>query len=126
MARTKNVSPAKKNTLCAAILEGKRGNNGYNKKETSSHATMVGKAVKLQKSRKYRPGTVALREIRRYQKSTELLIKRLPFQRLVKEIAQVYQRDLRFQSGAVEALQVIFFYNFLINLDNLIKFNNTE
>lgn len=38
---------------------------------------------------RYRPGTVALREIRKYQKSTELLIRKLPFQRLVREIAQV-------------------------------------
>lgn len=37
---------------------------------------------------RYRPGTVALREIRRYQKSTDLLLRKLPFQRLVREIAQ--------------------------------------
>ena len=37
----------------------------------------------------YRPGTVALREIRKYQKSTDLLMRKLPFQRLVREIAQV-------------------------------------
>jgi histone H3 len=36
-------------------------------------------------------GTVALREIRRYQKSTELLIRKLPFQRLVREIAQDFK-----------------------------------
>ncbi|CAK7354592.1 unnamed protein product [Dovyalis caffra] len=67
----------------------------------------------------YRPGTVALREIRKYQKSTELLIRKLPFQRLVREIAQDFkiwlfdvndctgavQTDLRFQSHAVLALQ---------------------
>ncbi|CAH1383980.1 unnamed protein product, partial [Tenebrio molitor] len=53
----------------------------------------------------YRPGTVALREIRRYQKSTELLIRKLPFQRLVREIAQDFKTDLRFQSSAVMALQ---------------------
>ena len=53
----------------------------------------------------YRPGTVALREIRRYQKSTELLIRKLPFQRLVREIAQDFKTDLRFQSSAVQALQ---------------------
>ena len=53
----------------------------------------------------YRPGTVALREIRRYQKSTELLIRKLPFQRLVCEIAQDFKTDLRFQSSAVMALQ---------------------
>lgn len=51
------------------------------------------------------PGTVALREIRRYQKSTELLIRKLPFQRLVREIAQDSKADLRFQSSAIAALQ---------------------
>jgi histone H3 len=53
----------------------------------------------------YKPGTVALREIRRYQKSTELLIRKLPFQRLVREIAQDFKSDLRFQSSAIGALQ---------------------
>ncbi len=48
---------------------------------------------------------MALREIRRYQKSTELLIRKLPFQRLVREIAQDYHMDLRFQGSAVLALQ---------------------
>jgi len=47
----------------------------------------------------------ALREIRRYQKSTELLIRKLPFQRLVREIAQEFKTDLRFQGSAVLALQ---------------------
>ncbi|CAO2638656.1 Histone H3.3 [Lemmus lemmus] len=41
----------------------------------------------VKKPHRYRPGTVALREIRRYQKSTELLIRKLPFQRLVREIS---------------------------------------
>ena len=54
---------------------------------------------------RYKPGTVALREIRRYQKSTEVLIRRLPFQRLVREIAQDFKTDLRFQGSAVLALQ---------------------
>jgi histone H3 len=48
---------------------------------------------------------VALREIRRYQKSTELLIRKLPFQRLIREVAQDYKTDLRFQGSAVLALQ---------------------
>ena len=52
-----------------------------------------------------RPGTVALREIRKYQKSTELLIRKLPFQRLVREVAQDFKTDLRFQSHAIMALQ---------------------
>lgn len=50
-------------------------------------------------------GTVALREIRRYQKSTDLLIRKLPFQRLVREIAQDYRTNCRFQSTAIQALQ---------------------
>ena len=59
----------------------------------------------VKKPHRYRPGTVALREIRRYQKSTELLVRKLPFQRLVREIAQDFKTDLRFQGSAVLALQ---------------------
>ena len=58
------------------------------------------------KPRRYQPGTVALQEIRRYQKSTELLIRKLPFQRLVKELAQDLDKvNIRYQSGAIMALQ---------------------
>jgi histone H3 len=59
----------------------------------------------VRKPHRYRPGTVALREIRRYQRSTELLIARLPFERLVREIAQDYKTDLRFTADAFSALQ---------------------
>jgi histone H3 len=54
---------------------------------------------------RYRPGTVALREIRKYQKSSDLLIRKMPFQRLVREISQDFATGLRFQSAAVLALQ---------------------
>jgi histone H3 len=76
-----------------------------------------GLAVKVRKStpaiggvkkvKRYRPGIVALREIRRFQKSTELLIRKLPFQRLVREIVQdkIFPEGLRFQSSAMGALQ---------------------
>ncbi|KAM0752627.1 histone-fold-containing protein [Meredithblackwellia eburnea MCA 4105] len=64
------------------------------------------------KPHRYRPGTIALREIRKYQKTTELLIRRLPFARLVREIASDYfesdemgQVGLRWQSSALLALQ---------------------
>ncbi|CAL2037858.1 unnamed protein product [Caenorhabditis brenneri] len=57
------------------------------------------------KPHRFRRGTVALREIRRYQKSTELLVRKLPFQRLVREIAQDFKTELRFQSMAIQALQ---------------------
>ena len=67
--------------------------------------TSYNKIPQDKKPHRYRPGTVALREIRRYQKSTELLIRKLPFQRLVREIAQDFKTDLRFQGSAVLALQ---------------------
>jgi histone H3 len=63
------------------------------------------KGTSVKKPHRYRPGTVALREIRKYQKSTELLIRKLPFQKLVREIAQGFKPDLRFQSTAILALQ---------------------
>ncbi len=61
----------------------------------------------IKRPHRFRPGTVALREIRRYQKSTEHLIRKLPFQRLVREIAHDFYptSDLRFQSSALAALQ---------------------
>ena len=59
----------------------------------------------VKKPHRYRPGTVALRDIRKYQRNTDLLIRRLPFQRLVQEIAQNYKEDIRFQSTALLALQ---------------------
>ena len=59
----------------------------------------------MKKPHRYRPGTVALREIRRYQKSTDLLIRKLPFQRVVKELAHEHKDYLRFQSSAMLALQ---------------------
>ena len=65
----------------------------------------AGGGTKKSGPRRFRPGTVALREIRRYQKSTELLIRKLPFQRLVREIASEQQNDLRFQASAIAALQ---------------------
>jgi len=59
----------------------------------------------IKKPHRFRPGTVALREIRHYQRSDKLLIRRLPFQRLVREIAQDYKTDLRFQVSALMAMQ---------------------
>lgn len=60
----------------------------------------------VKKPKRFRPGTVALREIRKYQKSTELLIRKLPFQRLVREILQDVGSDVnRMQASAVLALQ---------------------
>jgi histone H3 len=91
MARTKQKSHQGKVPRTELIVR---------KKNTKASS---GEAPK--KPHRYRPGTVALREIRQYQKSTELLMKKLLFQRLVREIAQDFKADLRFQSTAVLALQ---------------------
>ena len=95
MARIKQT--ARKNVSMA----NKTRKQLYNRAARKSAPAMGG----LKKPHRFRPGTVAIREIKRYQKSTELLIKRLPFQRLVKEIAQNFKSDLRFQASAVVALQ---------------------
>ncbi|KAF8342863.1 histone-fold-containing protein [Cantharellus anzutake] len=95
MARTKQT--ARKST------GGKAPRKQLSTKQAKKSTSAASGGVK--KPHRFRPGTVALREIRKYQKSTELLIRKLPFQRLVREIAQDFKTDLRFQSSAVMALQ---------------------
>ena len=67
-------------------------------------ARMQGRQVK---PHRYRAGTVALQDIRHFQKTSALLIWKLPFQRLVREIAQDIKTDLRFQSVAILCLQEV-------------------
>ena len=67
-------------------------------------ARMQGRLIK---PHRYRAGTAALKDIRHFQGSTALLIRKLPFQRLVREIAQDYKTDLRFQSAVVLCLQEV-------------------
>ena len=57
--------------------------------------------------RRYWPGTVALRDIRKFQRSRELLLNKLPVQRLVREVAQENTNAPRFQASAVLALQKV-------------------
>eukprot|EP01070_Trichotokara_eunicae_P010147 Trichotokara_eunicae@DN6260_c0_g1_i10.p1 len=97
MARTKQT--ARKST------GGKAPRKQLASKAARKSAAPAGGSVALKKPHRYKPGTVALREIRKYQKSTDLLIRKLPFQRLVREIANDFKADLRFQSSAVLALQ---------------------
>ncbi|KAK0486975.1 histone H3 [Armillaria luteobubalina] len=99
MARTKQT--ARKSTGGKAPRKQIAAKSAARKTSPSLKAATGG----VKKPHRYRPGTVALREIRRYQKSTDLLIRKLPFQRLVREIAQDFKTDLRFQSSAVMALQ---------------------
>lgn len=63
------------------------------------------KADGIKKPHRFRSGTRALQEIRRYQRTTNTLISKLPFQRLVREVAQNHRPDIRFQSAAIGALQ---------------------
>ena len=59
----------------------------------------------VKKPHRFRPGTVALREIRRYQGSTQLLLRKLPFQRLIREVAQEFKAEIRFAGAALMCLQ---------------------
>eukprot|EP00960_Hanusia_phi_P075105 768373-Hanusia_phi.AAC.22 len=94
MARTKQT--ARKST------GGKAPRNALATKAARKSAPMTGG---VKRPHRYRPGTVALREIRRYQKGTELLLRKLPFQRLVKEITEKVKPGMRYQTHAVMAIQ---------------------
>jgi histone H3 len=87
------------------VLGRSTGGKVPRKRLASKAARSRKKTGGVKKPHRYKPGTVALREIRRYQKSTDLLIRKLPFQRLVREVAQDFKSDLRFQSSAIAALQ---------------------
>jgi len=106
MARTKQSS--------RKSFGGKTPRTQLAKKAALKIAPIEG-GVKKSKSHRFKPGTVALRQIRKYQRSTELLIRKLPFQRLVKEIANSFRNDLRFASQAILALQEIC-ENYLVSL----------
>lgn len=94
MGRTKQTFPKKRSEKTVDVIKAVKGPNGE---------LIAGK--KARKKRRFRSGTVALREIRRYQRSTELLLRKMPFRRLVREIAQNFKSDLRFQQTAMLALQ---------------------
>lgn len=97
MARTKQTQTHKRPTVA-----GKKTNLAAQK---SSGKTKVAADGTVKKAHRWRPGTVALREIRKYQKTANLLIPKMPFQRLVREIVQSYNDDLRIQASALGAMQ---------------------
>ncbi|RCN31633.1 hypothetical protein ANCCAN_22580 [Ancylostoma caninum] len=88
-------------------------------KQTTSRSTGEEASRKQQPSRsggvkkpyRHHPGTVALREIRHYQKSTELLIAKLPFERLVREIARDVESEMHAQPSPVVAAQATIEYD---------------
>ena len=118
MARVKQTARKTVPGKALRIAEKYRSQQGGGK--AAGRKTMGGKAPRyvdpprrlalggiggVKKPHRYRPGTVALREIRRFQKTTELLIRKAPFQRIVRKIAVKLKKDVRFQSTAVLALQ---------------------
>ena len=94
MARTKQTARKSTGGKCPRMMLNTRHGRRHNVSRGG-----------VKKPRRYRPGTVALREIRKYQKSTDLLIRKLPFQRLVREVFQHLDPELRIQSTAILALQ---------------------
>ncbi|OLL22870.1 histone H3-like centromeric protein cnp1 [Neolecta irregularis DAH-3] len=115
----KTIAGVRKTATMSAISQKRKSlgssNPGRRKSGPSARRTsnvQPGDPVPRGKTRRYRPGTVALKEIRRYQKSTDLLIRKLPFSRLVREISYDFVQGftdtvggLRWQSMALQALQ---------------------
>ncbi|RKF65912.1 histone H3-like centromeric protein hH3v [Erysiphe neolycopersici] len=79
------------------------------KSRTNTEASIKpGDPLPREKKRRYRPGTLALKEIRRYQRTTDLLLSKMPFARLVREVAlqvRPAEEGWRWQSQAIQALQ---------------------
>ncbi|KAE9374859.1 histone-fold-containing protein [Stipitochalara longipes BDJ] len=112
----KRGRPSGKTVPSPAIMgpkkAGKRlstGATGKGKKRASgAGAIEPGDPLPMKKKHRFKPGTRALQEIRRYQRSTDLLLRKLPFSRLVREIALTLRpagEGMRWQSQAIQALQ---------------------
>lgn len=98
MARTKQDEPKKRKPGTAPAGKAPRA-------EIARRAAELAARGGVKKTHRFRPGTVALRDIRKYQKSVDLLMRKAPFQRLVREVTQQIHPDLRFERGAIAALQ---------------------
>lgn len=96
MARTKQSSRA-------SIASG--GSKVATQIKTKKATTKTSLEPQTKKRRQFRSGTVALREIRKYQKSTDLLMRKLPFERVVREVIRGHNATLRIQADALKALQ---------------------
>jgi histone H3/H4 len=96
LAQKKQKIGAKKRKICLP-----------QKHSLQNHRSEEGLELKKRSKHRYRPGTVALREIRKYQNTTHLLLRKLPFVRLVKEILQdiYHENTIRWHLNALNALQ---------------------
>jgi histone H3 len=97
MARTKQTARRSSGFLAAK-------KHHYSKPKVDENGKTIVKGG-IHRPHRFRPGTRALREIRHYQRGTELLIRKLAFQRLVREITQDFKTDMRWQSTALAAMQ---------------------
>jgi len=106
--KTLNVKTSNKRpSTSTPVARGSRSPTKLNRKSlTNERPSGAAGTPGTPRNRRYRPGTRALMEIRKYQKSSNLLIPRLPFSRVIREVCeQICPRGLRFQSSAVNALQ---------------------
>ena len=103
MARTKQtarkLTQSKKPNQTDAVAKGGK----HKKKDKDKGAPLAVGGVR--KPHRWRPGTVALREIKKYQRSVDNLIRRAPFRRLVREIANDFKVDLKFTKNSFDCLQ---------------------
>jgi histone H3 len=110
MARTvttqkNNAASASSKTVTKAMMKEIPATKSGKLAAHRQHQAKQGGEKQRKRNRRFKPGTRALLEIKKFQKSTELLIRKLPFQRVVREIAQQFKTDLRFQTDAIKALQ---------------------
>ncbi|KRX01284.1 Histone-fold [Pseudocohnilembus persalinus] len=99
MARTKSYAKHKSQITNKSLLK-KKLHTSQSSSESNNQSQ-----IQIQKKRRYRPGTICLREIKKYQKSTQLLIRKLPFQRLVRDISKFFELQARWQERAIHVLQ---------------------
>ena len=111
MPKAKNAASKMPSKAKAASKKPKSATSKKADMNTASQSQKAKKPMSTTQSqaegrkRRFKPGTVALREIKQYQKSTDLLLPRAPFQRLVREITGAIDGDLRFASQALIAIQ---------------------
>jgi histone H3 len=99
---TKSAVVAKRPSKNVASRKSHKASRAIAKKEARSPRAS---ASGTKRQHRWRPGTVALREVRKYQSTTDMLIQRAPFRRLVREIVTTFKDTIRMSSSALEAIQ---------------------
>lgn len=102
---TKNIKASKGKKNVASNAKGSKTNSIPASKSKAIVKKTAPAEGGMKKKFRFRPGTVALREIKKYQKATELLLAKAPFQRFVRAICDGIDGQLRFQANALLALQ---------------------